>query len=86
MKTAGAVRRVGRSPNSDTGEHRQNIRRGDTFYQTALPVIYADRCRGFVVPCGGEFRVFDVDEISLGTFATEAEAIAALFKGGAGNK
>jgi hypothetical protein len=64
----------------------RNLRRGDTFHQTALPVIYADQCRGFVVPCGDEFKVFDIDETPLGAFATEAEAVAALFKGGAGNK
>ena len=64
----------------------RNLRRGDTFHQTALPVIYADQCRGFVVPCGDEFKVFDIDETPLGDFATEAEAVAALFKGGAGNK
>ena len=64
----------------------RNLRRGDTFYQTALPVIYADQCRGFVVPYGDEFKVFDIDETPLGTFATEAEAVAALFEGGADNK
>jgi hypothetical protein len=64
----------------------RNLRRGDTFYQTPLPVIYADQCRGFVVPCGDEFKIFDTDQAPLGTFTTEAEAVAALFKGGASNK
>jgi hypothetical protein len=32
------------------------------------------------------FEVFDINEISLGVYTTEAEAVATLFKGGAANK
>jgi hypothetical protein len=59
----------------------RSLRRGDAFHQPWLPVVYADQCRGFVVPCGNEFRVFDVDETPLGTFATEAEAVASTIQG-----
>jgi hypothetical protein len=59
----------------------RNLRRSDTFWAVVRPVIYADQCRGFIVPCGDEFRVFDSNETSLGVFVTEAEAVAALFTG-----
>jgi hypothetical protein len=52
-------------------------------HQAWSPVIYADRCRGFIARCRDGFETFSIDEQPLGTFRSETEAIAALLKGGA---
>jgi hypothetical protein len=44
-----------------------------------IPIIVGDRCCGFLYRRRGAFEAFTIDEKSAGIFATEHEAIAALF-------
>jgi hypothetical protein len=44
------------------------------------PVIYADRCLGFILNRGRSgFETFNIDDRSLGIFPDERRAVAALF-------
>ena len=50
------------------------------------PVVYRDKCVGFIVRRRNEYEAFNIKEQSVGTFKTEADAVAALFKQGGASK
>jgi hypothetical protein len=51
------------------------------------PVIYAGRCRGFLLRRGAAgVEAFTADQASIGTYADEAAAVAAIFQHTAGGR
>ena len=45
---------------------------------TMVPVIIEGKCKGFILRCRHEYEAYSIDEVSLGTFASEHAALGAI--------